>query len=121
MKTPGYASLPACGHGDGFFWFSNDLRQKSARWKRCVPRRFKRTYMNRQLTLALICLSFGATAFGQTIKVNPIGVNVNPSSATTVFLTYGRLVNYRPAEAYWCGDLIDAAPDLGLKCNPSTI
>ena len=77
--------------------------------------------MNRYLTLALICLSFSVTAFGQTIKVNPIGVNVNPSSSTTVFLTYGRLTNYRPAEAYWCGDLIDATPDLGLKCNPSTI
>jgi len=77
--------------------------------------------MNRHLAIAIFCLSFSATALGQTIKVNPTGVNVNPSSSTTVFLTYGRLVNYRPAEAYWCGDLIEAAPDLGLKCNPATI
>ncbi len=27
----------------------------------------------------------------------------------------------RPAEATWCGELIPAAPDLGLKCDPATI
>src|SRR5678815_2341478 len=38
--TPGYALLPACGHGDAPSWFPNDYWPTSARWKRCVPRRF---------------------------------------------------------------------------------
>jgi hypothetical protein len=77
--------------------------------------------MNRNFATFIVCLSISASVLGQTIKVNPTGVNVNLSGATTVFLTYGRLVNYRPAEAYWCGDLIPAAPDLGMKCDPSTV
>ncbi len=67
------------------------------------------------------CLSLTAITFGQSIKVNPTGVNVNPSSSTTAFLTFGRLTNHRPAEAYWCGDLIPATPALGMKCDPGTI
>ncbi|MDZ7289993.1 MAG: hypothetical protein ONB44_06095 [candidate division KSB1 bacterium] len=55
------------------------------------------------------------------IKVNPTGVNVNSSGPTVVFLTYGGLGNYRPAEAFWCGELINAAPDVGNKCDPNTI
>ncbi len=64
-------------------------------------------------------LSLLAQSFSQTIAVNPKGVNVNSQGATTVFLTFGNLQNYRPAEATWCGDIISAAPDLGLKCNPA--
>lgn len=60
-------------------------------------------------------------ACAQTIAVNPKGVNVNSQGATTVFLTFGNLRDYRPAEATWCGDLISAAPDQGLKCNPASI
>ena len=55
------------------------------------------------------------------VRVNPTGVNVNMNGATTVFLTFGGLGNYRPVEATWCGELISAAPDVGLKCNPATI
>jgi len=55
------------------------------------------------------------------IRVNPTGVNVNMNGATTAFLTFGGLGNYRPVEATWCGELISAAPDVGVKCNPSTI
>jgi hypothetical protein len=55
------------------------------------------------------------------IKVSPTGVNVNVNGPTTVFLTYGGLRNRRPGEAMWCGELIPAAPDLGLRCNPATI
>jgi hypothetical protein len=57
----------------------------------------------------------------QTIRVNPTGVNVNTSGATTVFLTFGQITNYRAAEATFCGELIPAAPGLGLRCNPATI
>jgi hypothetical protein len=55
------------------------------------------------------------------IRVNPTGVNVNMNGATTAFLTFGGLGAFRPVEAEWCGELISAAPDAGLKCNPSTI
>jgi hypothetical protein len=58
---------------------------------------------------------------GAQIRVNPTGVNVNMNGATTVFLTFGGLGNYRPVEATWCGELISAAPDAGLKCNPATV
>jgi hypothetical protein len=57
----------------------------------------------------------------QTIRVNPTGVNVNVSGATTVFLTFGPIRNFRVAEGTWCGELIPAAPDNGFKCDPATI
>jgi hypothetical protein len=57
----------------------------------------------------------------QSIKVNPDGVNVNANGATVVFLTFGPLLNRVPAEGCWCGELIPAAPDFGLKCDPATI
>ena len=66
----------------------------------------------------LIC---AANTTGAQIKVNPTGVNVNTNGATTAFLTFGGLGAFRPIEAEWCGELIPAAPDVGLKCNPSTI
>src|SRR5687767_11190880 len=55
------------------------------------------------------------------IRVNPTGVNVNMNGATTAFLTFGGLADYRPVEAVWCGALVPAAPDVGLRCNPSTV
>lgn len=55
------------------------------------------------------------------VRVNPTGVNVNTQGATTVFLTYGGLSSQVPVEAFWCGELIPAAPALGLKCDPATI
>ncbi|HEY9430111.1 MAG TPA: hypothetical protein VI260_01350, partial [Blastocatellia bacterium] len=71
------------------------------------------------LFLLLFLLAPGAIA--QTIRVNPTGVNVNVSGATTVFLTFGPVGNFRPAEGTWCGELIPATPDNGLKCDPATI
>src|SRR5256885_11070398 len=66
-------------------------------------------------------MSGAVPAAAQEIRVNPTGVNVNSQGATTVFLTFGNLNDYRPAEALWCGELIPASPGLGLKCNPQTI
>lgn len=60
-------------------------------------------------------------AVAAQIRVNPTGVNVNTNGATTAFLTFGGLGDFRPIEAQWCGELISAAPDVGLKCDPSTI
>ncbi len=81
--------------------------------------------MNRILMITLLSAVCAATAFAQknegAIKVSPNGVNVNANGATTVFLTFGGLSNYRPAEAMWCGELMSASPDIGFKCNPATI
>ncbi|MCI0391141.1 MAG: hypothetical protein MOB07_20540 [Acidobacteria bacterium] len=73
------------------------------------------------ITIAF-CLLITNIAQAQNVKVNPIGVNVNPNTGTTVFLTFGQVPgSLRPAEGTWCGELIPAAPDLGLKCDPATI
>ena len=55
------------------------------------------------------------------IRVNPTGVNVNAQGATTVFLTFGGLSTHVPAEAFWCGELVPAAPDIGFRCDESTL
>ncbi len=55
------------------------------------------------------------------INRDPNGVNVNSQGATTVFITYGGLNNQVPVEATWCGELIPATPDIGLRCDPATI
>ena len=70
--------------------------------------------------LGLILL-FVPTAVAQTINVNPNGVNVNASGATTVFLTFGPVGSLRAAEGTWCGELMPATPDNGFRCNPTTI
>ncbi|MGH9842382.1 MAG: hypothetical protein ACREEM_26845 [Blastocatellia bacterium] len=76
----------------------------------------------RKLTASFcFLLLFAPAALAQTIKVNPSGVNVNAGGATTVFLTFGPVRNFRPAEGTWCGELMPAAPDNGVKCNPATI
>ena len=75
------------------------------------------------MTWLFICgfVSGAVPAVAQEIKVNPKGVNVNSQGATSVFLTFGGLVNYRPAESTWCGALVEADPDLGFKCDPATV
>lgn len=78
--------------------------------------------MKHMLIALAICALTTGVARAQNVQVNPTGVNVNPNTGTTVFLTFGQApVSLRPAEATWCGDLIPAAPDLGLKCDPATI
>lgn len=69
--------------------------------------------------LSLLCVLSPAHA---QIAVSPTGVNVASQGATTVFLTFGGLsADQVPAEAFWCGELIDARPDVGLRCDPSTL
>jgi len=63
-----------------------------------------------------------ANSFGQNIQVNPTGVNVNSQGSTVVFLTFGSLLGTQvPAEGCWCGELLSAAPNVGLTCNPAKI
>src|SRR5689334_17429562 len=62
------------------------------------------------------------TPLGAQITVNPTGVNVASQGATTVFLTFGGLTpDQVPVEAFWCGELVDARPNIGLRCDPSTL
>lgn len=74
----------------------------------------------RTLTVCLVLAGIAAPLHGQ-IRVNPTGVNVNAQGATTVFLTFGGVTDYVPAEAFWCGELIPAAPAIGNQCDPSTL
>lgn len=69
----------------------------------------------------LFLLLMAVSSSAQQIGVNPTGVNVNAHGATSAFLTYGPVKNYVPAEACWAGELISAAPAIGLKPDPSTI
>lgn len=75
--------------------------------------------------LGSLCAAFAVAAAGSPalaqIRVDPNGVNVNAQGATTVFLTFGGLGDYVPAEAFWCGELVPAAPDIGFRCDPATI
>lgn len=69
----------------------------------------------------LLALSVAPDLAAQ-VRVNPTGVNVNMMNPTTVFLTFGGLrAGLRPAEAFWCGELVSAAPDVGVRCKPGTI
>ncbi len=85
---------------------------------------WNQTMRNRVTTTALaLAVAFGTAVqpvHGQVSR-NPTGVNVNAQGATTVFLTFGNLDGYVPDEAIWCGELISAAPDIGNRCDPTTI
>jgi len=62
-----------------------------------------------------------ASVAAAQIQVNPTGVDVNGQGATTVFLTFGPLTDYSPAESFWCGEVVPAAPDIGRRCDPATL
>lgn len=78
--------------------------------------------MIKVFTSIIWLLFLAASALAQNeIKVSPTNVNVYSQGATTVFLTYGNLGDYRPAETTWCGDIQPARPALGFTCVPGTI
>src|SRR5260221_658720 len=71
------------------------------------------------ITLAILCgAAFPAAA---QITVSPNETTVYSQGATSVLLTFGNLGNRRPVEATWCGALVPAAPDLGMKCDPTVV
>ena len=84
--------------------------------RRVVPPLLTMTYRK---ALALFPLLLGVAE--AQVRVNPTGVNVNTQGATTVFLTFGGLAGFEPAEAFWCGELVAALPAAGLQCAPGTI
>ncbi len=85
---------------------------------RCRSSRFPLAH---SVVVALAMALLWAAPAPAQIRVHPTGVNVNSQGATTVFLTFGGLNGYQPIEALWCSRLISAAPDVGLRCDPSTI
>jgi hypothetical protein len=72
------------------------------------------------IVLFSVAVAAPAPASAQ-IRVDPQGVNVNGHGATTVLLTFGGLDGYSAAEAQWCGNTIPATPDLGLRCDPTSL
>lgn len=76
--------------------------------------------MKRQIFFLAMLVSVVLPA-SAAIRRDPNGVNVNSQGATTVFITFGGLQNQVPVEAFWCGELISASPDIGQKCRPDTI
>src|SRR5438552_16515660 len=77
--------------------------------------------MRRHIFFAVALTLFSGRGMAQKIQVSPSDVNAYSQGATSVLLTFGGLINKRMAEATWCGALIPATPDIGLKCDPATI
>lgn len=73
------------------------------------------------LRLALVALLAVALPAGAAIRRDPTGVNVASQGATSVLISFGGLNRQIPIEAFWCGALVSAAPDLGFKCDPRSI
>ncbi len=71
--------------------------------------------------LPAILLAATAIRAGSQVLRTPVSVNVNSQGATTVFISYGQVNNQTTAEALWCGRLIPATPDLGMRCDPTTV
>jgi hypothetical protein len=78
------------------------------------------TWTPTRAAIAAFFVAFAAEGRAQ-VRVSPTGVSVNAQDATTVFLTFGGVTQRTPAEALWCGEVVSAAPDLGLECDPATI
>jgi hypothetical protein len=73
------------------------------------------------LTIFAVLCVCSAAASAQTITVSPSETTVYSQGATSVFLTFGNLGSRRAAEATWCGALVPAAPDIGMKCDSGAI
>ena len=72
--------------------------------------------------IACVTLAVTAAPASGQVTVNPTGVNVASRGATTVFLTFGGLgSDLVAAEAFWCGELIPATPDVGQRCDLATL
>src|ERR1043166_5419468 len=78
-------------------------------------------YISLCLCASLAIFVLTSATFAQAVSVSPNNVNAYSQGVTSVLLTFGGLVNKTVAEATWCGALIAAAPDVGFKCDPSTI
>ena len=78
------------------------------------------THCGAAVTLAMASL-LAPSRLAAQVRVHPTGVNVNAQGATTAFLTFGGLRSQVAVEAFWCGELVSAAPGRGFRCDPGTI
>jgi len=76
--------------------------------------------MKKAIYVLAILVILGEIANAQ-ISVSPSETTVYSQGATSVLLTFGNLGARRPVESTWCGALIPATPDLGMKCDPAVI
>lgn len=76
--------------------------------------------MKKPLIIIAFILLYSAAEFAQ-VTVSPDNLTAYSQGATSAYLTFNNVVNLRPAEATWCGEIIPAAPDSGFKCDPTTI
>jgi hypothetical protein len=74
-----------------------------------------------RLILLIGLLAIWTTVGVAQIAVSPSEATVYSQGATSVLLTFGNLGSRLPAESTWCGALVSAAPDIGMKCDPSVI
>lgn len=77
--------------------------------------------MTKYTILLAILVASVVSASAQTITVSPSETTVYSQGATSVLLTFGNLGGRRPVESTWCGALVSAAPDIGMKCDPTVI
>lgn len=61
------------------------------------------------------------SAAAQQIRVTPSSVTAYSQGATTVYLTFSGVINKRPADACWSGEIVSAAPDIGFRSDPATL
>lgn len=73
------------------------------------------------ICLIFAIISIGAVPVAAQITVSPSETTVYSQGATSVLLTFSNLGARRPIESTWCGALIPATPDIGLKCDPNLI
>lgn len=76
--------------------------------------------MNKLFIIFAFILAFSVSILAQ-VTVSPDNITAYSQGATSSYLTFAGVVNLRPAEATWCGAIVPAAPDLGFKCDPTTI
>ncbi len=76
--------------------------------------------MHKLSIIFIFILLFSAAGIAQ-VSVSPDNITAYSQGATSAYLTFNNVVNLRPAEATWCGEIISAAPDFGSKCDPTTI
>jgi hypothetical protein len=76
--------------------------------------------MKKIFLILSLALTFSLAAFAQ-VTVSPDNITAYSQGATSAYLTFSNVVNLRPAEATWCGEIVSAAPDIGFRCDPATI
>lgn len=76
--------------------------------------------MNRLFIIFALTLVLSIAAFAQ-VTVSPDNITAYSQGATSAYLTFGNVVDLRPAEATWCGEIVSAAPDTGFRCDPTTV